>query len=213
MFLAFFQFLCHVPQRNWMIFSILFVAPSHGDKDLFCLSHWVTATKRFFCLLHLVTVTNKICKYSQKDAKKVFAFFLQHIPVLFVTVTQCDEQKIHSSQWLSAPSKTNLCYGHSMQQTIVKKKIQFLFSMWQRNWKKSQNQHPFKFEFHHRYQITYLLYSVCLIIEWLLEKNQAETVIMRSLGWDKFNCLNLNAKIKDEKKITDCVIFCNINKF
>ena len=43
----FFQFLCHMPQRNWILFSILFVALSHCDKDLFCWSHWVTATNRF----------------------------------------------------------------------------------------------------------------------------------------------------------------------
>ena len=61
-FWLFFQFLCHMPQRNFIYFWILLVALSHCDKDLFCLSQWVTATNRFFVC----------CNESQRHTKFVY---------------------------------------------------------------------------------------------------------------------------------------------
>ena len=49
-FWLFFQFLCHMTQRNKIFFSVLFVALSHCDKQKFSLSHWITATnKKIVC--------------------------------------------------------------------------------------------------------------------------------------------------------------------
>ena len=73
MFLAFFiQFLCDIPQRNWIFSNIvccteslwqrffLFVALSHCDKWIFCSSHWVTASNK----------TGICCKKKPKCVEK-----------------------------------------------------------------------------------------------------------------------------------------------
>ena len=82
------------------------------------------------------------------------AFFVQYIPILFVAVTQCDNQKIHLLQWLSATNKTNLCHSDSVRQTIWRKKNIFLACDKGIGRRKTKNKHSFKFEFHYRYQIT-----------------------------------------------------------
>ena len=64
------------------IFSVLFVAVSHCDKEIFCLVHWATATNRFFvgCTESLwqtkfVYVPGKNPKRAQ-NAKFVGTFFI-----------------------------------------------------------------------------------------------------------------------------------------
>ena len=74
----FLQFLWHMPKRNWIFFSILFVALSHCDKDLFCLLHWVTATNRFFvCCTESLWQTKfvYVVKKRPKRAKKNWTFW------------------------------------------------------------------------------------------------------------------------------------------
>ena len=66
----------------------------------------------------------------------MLAFFVQHLPILFVAVTQCDKQKVHWSQWPSLTNQTNLCHCDSVRQTILKKNIQFLCGMSQRKKKR-----------------------------------------------------------------------------
>ena len=68
-----FQFLCHMAQKNWIFFSILFVALSHCDKQKICLSHWITAiNKKKLCvaLSHCnkqnLYMLPKSCKQSQQ---------------------------------------------------------------------------------------------------------------------------------------------------
>ena len=55
------------------------------------------------------------------------AFFMQHIPILFVAVTKCNKQNIHLLQWLSVTNKTNLCHSDLVRQTILKK---YPISLW-----------------------------------------------------------------------------------
>ena len=69
------------------IFSILFVALSHCNKDLFCLSHWFTATNRFFicCTESLIQtkfvyVAKKVPKMDENTALIVmFALYLRFV--------------------------------------------------------------------------------------------------------------------------------------
>ena len=65
---GFFSIPLSLATKKLDIFSVLFVALSHCDKELFCLSHWATAKNRF--LLHWVTVTNKVCIWSGKKTTK-----------------------------------------------------------------------------------------------------------------------------------------------
>ena len=71
------RFLCHTPQRNWIFFFILFVALSHCNKDLFCVSHWVTATNRIFvsCIQNLYMLPKR-CPKGPK---------IQNFLLLFIT--------------------------------------------------------------------------------------------------------------------------------
>ena len=64
------QFLCHMPQRNWILFSILIVAMSHCNRDLFCLSHWVTATNRLFVCCFKSEWQTKFVNVSEKMPKR-----------------------------------------------------------------------------------------------------------------------------------------------
>ena len=50
-------------------FSILFVAMSHYEKDLFCLSHWITATDTFFCCTESLQPTQLL--YVLKKGQKM----------------------------------------------------------------------------------------------------------------------------------------------
>ena len=102
---------------------------------------------------------NKKCKKGPKVPKKMqhvwtfFASFLKHIQIFFVTVTQCNKQKNCLLQWLSATNKTNLCHSYPVQPTILKKLSNFFVPCDKQIGKKAKNKQPFKFEFHHRYQI------------------------------------------------------------
>ena len=81
-----------MPHRNLICFSILFVALSHCDKDLFCLSHWVTATNRFVvCCTESLRQTKLVyvSKKMPKSAKKKLNFcYLLHFKALFVPFRQ-----------------------------------------------------------------------------------------------------------------------------
>ena len=57
----FFQFLCHMPQRNWIFIY-------------YCLWQWVTATKKI-CLSHWATATNRFfvgCTESLWETKFIY---------------------------------------------------------------------------------------------------------------------------------------------
>ena len=116
---------------------------------------------------------HKKCQNSKKYQKMqhvwtFLASFLKHIQIFFVTVTQCNKQKICLLQWLSATNKTNLCCGNSVRQTILKKNIQFLCAMWQTNWKKSQKKILWNLNFTTAFRLiwnTFVSYSVQIILQ------------------------------------------------
>ena len=124
-----FQFLCQMPQRNW-IFFILFVALSYCDKIcIVCCTGSLRQTDFLFVALSHCDKLNfylfqkkcqNIPKMQEKNTKnaqqgharhiqykkmpksfKKFSIFgpfwhfflLQHILILFVTVTQCNQQQ------------------------------------------------------------------------------------------------------------------------
>ena len=76
--------------------------------------------------------SNRKCQKWQNLRKNVafmgpfgFFSFSEYIQTLFVTLTQCNKQKICFLQWLSATNKTVLCRSDSLRQTILKKKSYF----------------------------------------------------------------------------------------
>ena len=76
-FFAFFPVALLQATSNWIIFSLLFVALSHCDKQNFGLRHWATATNRIFVChteslrqTKLVYVSKKIKKTTKKCPKK-----------------------------------------------------------------------------------------------------------------------------------------------
>ena len=69
-----------------------------------------------------------LCTFFLKILRTL-AFCVQYIPILLVAVSQCDKQKNHLLQGLSATNKTNLCHSDSVRQTILKKHIQFICRM------------------------------------------------------------------------------------
>ena len=142
----------------------LFTALSHYDKQslymfrqnlkkgpkMLHFMYFLRVLKLFVTFWHFVSPF----LYSFFLILRFLAFCVQNIPILFVAVTQCDKQEIHLSQWLSATNKTNLCHSDSVRQTILKKKSNLFLACNKGIGKKAKNKHPFKFEFHHRYQIT-----------------------------------------------------------
>ena len=141
-------------QRNWIFFSLLFFAPSRCDKDLFCLSHWVTATNRIFVCRTKAQKCKKKCKKQQKVQHfwPFWEYSWQHIPILSVTVTQCNKQKSCLLQWLILTNKTNLFCSDSMRQTILKIYPISLWHVTKELEMQNKNKHPFIFKFQHRYQ-------------------------------------------------------------
>ena len=174
--------------KKFVIFPILFVALSHCNKDLFCLSHWFTATNRFFIcctesliqtkfvyfakkvpkqkqmlhffpfLVSFVSFWHKLCLFVFKKMNfcHVLASFWQIIVIfcrsdsvqqtknVFVTGTQCNEQNKFLSQRFGATNN-------------IEKKCNFFVAC---DKKIEEEKSPFKFEFHHRYQIA-LGYMSC----------------------------------------------------
>ena len=150
--------------------DFLFVALSHCDKQSLYMYRKINPKRAQKCYIFgtffaffgtFVTFWHFVYPFSVFSHKilHTLAFFVQYIPILFVAVTQCDKQKIHLSQWLSATNKTNLFHSDSVRQTTLKKTSKLFVACDKRNGK-NQNKHTFKFEFHHRDQISlgYLIF-------------------------------------------------------
>ena len=164
---------------------VLFVALSHCDKQIICLLHWVTVTNKV-CICSGKKPKNGRKMLNFWSFLEIFGTFCYFLGILFAifcifsknsthfgifcaiytnffAVTQCDKQKIYLSQWLSATNKSNHCHSDSVRQTILKKNSNLFVASDKGIGKKPKNKHPFKFEFHHRYQIT-LGYLECKML-------------------------------------------------
>ena len=137
-FYFFSQFLCHMPQRNWIFLSILVVALSDCGKDFFYLSHWVTATngflvcrtqsllqtkliyvsKKFKIMPRIQKIYNnkkkmprgtKALKSSRKKSTKKFRVFGPFWHILGNIYKLC------LLQWLSATNKKYVCRSDSVR--------------------------------------------------------------------------------------------------
>ena len=130
----------------------LFVALSHCDKE-FSICFEKDAQKVQICyifwyfllfLAYFVPFWPYLCLFLWflLIFKKYFGIFVQHIKILFVAVTQCDQKNPFVSV-TQCDKQKNLCHSDSEQET----NIQFLCGMWQRNWKNPRT------NIHHCYQI------------------------------------------------------------
>ena len=157
--------LSHGTKKLDIFFQYCFFALSHCDKQVFCLLHWVTVTKKICicfktdakkvqtcCIFFYIFCSfwHFLCLFWQfscrfwyflPNFKNILAFFVQNIPILVVAVTQCHKQKIHLSQWLSVTNKTNLFRSDSVQQTILEK---YPTSSWHVTKEKKPKQISFK---------------------------------------------------------------------
>ena len=103
--------------------EIVFVALSHCDKQ----NKYILLKNVLKCLKMSSKMQNKAYKSNKKPKKSLkvpkswafltlLAIFWQHIQILLVGLTQCDNFFVCSFQWFSATHTISVCHSDSVQQ-------------------------------------------------------------------------------------------------